>query len=120
MADIQLRWDWTPWLRLLGRAVLESCDSAITIANDLELIRADWAGRLSGLRADATAHQLPTYLLGHPVVTVNKVADAHGISFVAASRAINQLVERKILREPTQRRNRVFHAAEVLARLERE
>ncbi|MEN1928436.1 Fic family protein [Luteimonas sp. MJ250] len=120
LADIQLRWDWSPWLRLLGRAVTESCDSAIAIANDLELIRADWAGRLGGLRADATAHLLPTYLLGHPVVTVNKLADAHGISFVAASRAINQLVERKILTEPTQRRNRVFHAAEVLARLERE
>ncbi len=120
LADIQLRWDWSPWLRLLARAVVESCDSAIAIANDLESIRADWAGRLTGLRADATAHRLPTYLLGHPVVTVNQVADAHGISFVAASRAIGQLVERKILTEPKRRRNRVFQAAEVLARLERE
>ncbi len=119
LADIQLRWDWTPWSRLLSRAVIESCDSAIALANDLERLRADWAGRLAGLRADATAHRLPTYLLGHPVVTVNQVADAHGISFVAASRAVNQLVERRILSEPKRRRNRVFHAAEVLVRLER-
>lgn len=120
LADIQLRWDWSPWLKLLGRAVVESCSGAIAIANDLESIRADWAARLAGLRADATAHQLPAYLLGHPVVTVNQVADAHGISFVAASRAINQLVERKILTEPKRRRNRMFLAADVLARLERE
>jgi hypothetical protein len=39
---------------------------------------------------------------------------------VAASRTIRQLVDRKILTEPTRRRNRVFHAAEILARLERE
>ena len=98
----------------------ESCDNAIAIANDLERIREDWSQRLAGLRADATAHRLPAYLLGHPVTTVNQVALAHGISFVAASRAIGQLVERKILSEPTRRRNRVFHAAEILTRLERE
>lgn len=120
LADIQLRWNWAPWLGLLSRAVSESCDNAITIANDLERIREDWAQRLAGLRADATARQLPTYLLGHPVTTVKQVAVAHGISFVAASRAIAQLVERKILTEPGRRRNRVFHAAEILARLERE
>lgn len=120
LADIQLRWNWAPWLGLLARAVSESCDNAIAIANDLERIRQDWSQRLSGLRADATAHRLPTYLLGHPVTTVKHVAAAHGISFVAASRAITQLVERKILTEPKRRRNRVFHAAEILARLERE
>lgn len=53
------------------------------------------------------------------IATVNQVAKAHGISFVAASRAVNQLVERKILTGPKQRRNRVFHAGEVLVRLER-
>lgn len=120
LADIQLRWDWAPWLRLLSRAVSESSNNAIAMADDLERIREDWAQRLSGLRADATARRLPTYLLGHPVTTVNQVADAHGVSFVAASRAIDQLVERKILTEPKRRRNRVFHAAEILARLERE
>lgn len=120
LADIQLRWNWGPWLRLLARAVVESCDGAVALANDLERIREDWTGRLAGLRADATARRLPTYLLGHPVITIRQVADAHGISFVAASGAVSQLVERGILTEPKQRRNRVFHAAELLARLERE
>jgi hypothetical protein len=54
--------------------VSESCNNAIAVANDLEQIREDWAQRLAGLRADATARRLPTYLLGHPVTTVNQVA----------------------------------------------
>lgn len=120
LADVQLRWNWNPWLRLLGRAVSEACESAVALANDLEQIRGDWAGRLAGLRADATAHRLPGYLLGHPVITVNQIAEAHGISFVAASRAVDQLVKRKILTEPKRRRNRVFHAQEVIARLDRD
>ncbi len=52
------------------------------------------------------------------IAAVHQVAKAHGISFVAAGRAV-KLVERKILTEPKRRRNRVFRAAEVLVRLER-
>ncbi len=63
---------------------------------------------------------LPTFLLGHPVTSVNQVARSFGISFVAANRAIDQLVARGILTEPARRRNRVFHASEILARLRRE
>ena len=120
LAGVQLHGDWTPWMKLLYQAVIEACDSAIAIAKDLNALRVDWLSRLSGLRSDATAHKLPSFLLGHPVVSVNQTAKAFAISFVAANRAIEQLVERGILSESRQRRNRVFHAAEVLARLERE
>ena len=120
LADVQLRANWGPWMRLLCQSVIEASDGAIAITKDLNAIRVDWLSRLAGLRADATAHRLPSFLLGHPVVSVKQVANALGISFVAANRAIEQLAERSILSEPTQRRNRVFHAAQVLARLERE
>jgi len=119
LASVQLHADWTPWLRLLSQAVTEACDGAISIATDLNALRDEWQVRLAGLRADATAHKLPTFLLGHPVVSANQVAKAFGISFVAANRAIDQLVTRNILREPKRRRNRVFHASAILERLER-
>lgn len=120
LADVQLRADWAPWLRLLCRAVVEACDGAIAITRDLDTIRAAWMGQLDGLRIDAAARRLPAFLLGHPVVAVRQVAEAFGISFNAANRAIEQLVDRGILTEPGQRRNRVFHATEILRRLERE
>ncbi len=120
LADVQIRADWAPWTTLLSLAVVEACDGAIAIAKDLNAIREDWLSRLVGLRSDATAHKLPEFLLGHPVVSVNQIASAFGISFVAANRTIDQLVDRSILTEPTRRRNRVFHAREILTRLERE
>jgi len=120
LADVQLRGHWTPWLTLLCRAVVSACDDAVAIAQDLNALRERWLGKLSDLRSDATAHKLPTFLLGHPVTSVNQVAQSFGISFVAANRAIDQLVARGILTEPARRRNRVFHAHEILARLQRE
>lgn len=120
LADVQLRADWVPWLRLLCQAVVEACDGAIAIARDLETIRAAWLEQLHDLRTDAAARRLPAFLLGHPVVAVRQVAEAFDISFNAANRAIEQLVERGILSEPGQRRNRTFHASEILRRLERD
>jgi len=119
LADVQLRGNWTPWLTLLRRAVVGACDIAI-IAQDLNALRERWLARPSTLRADATARKLPTFLLGHPVTSVNQAAQSFGISFVAASRAIDELVARGILSEPARRRNRVFHASEILQRLQRE
>jgi hypothetical protein len=107
-------------MRLLCQSVVEASDGAIAIAKDLNAIRANWLSRLADLRSDATALRLPAFLLGHPVVSVKQVATAFGISFVAANRAIEQLVGRGILNEPRQHRNRTFHAAEILSRLERE
>lgn len=120
LASVQLRADWLPWMKLCYMAVIEACDDSIDIAKDLNLLRDRWVLQLSGLRSHATAHQLPTYLLGHPVVSVNQVADAFGISFNAANRSIEQLIQRHILSEPGKRRNRIFHAKDVLARLTRE
>ncbi|WP_374472600.1 Fic family protein [Arenimonas sp.] len=118
LADVQLRADWVPWIRLLCRAVVEACDGAVAIARDLEAIRAEWTHGLADLRSDAAARRLPAFLLGHPVVAVKQVAEGLGISFKSANKAIEALVSRGMLSEPTRRRNRVFHATEILRRLE--
>ncbi len=120
LADVQRRGNWAPWLTLLCSAVVGACDNAVAIAQDLNALRERWLVRLSDLRSDAAARKLPTFLLGHPVTSVNQVARSLGISFVAANRAIDQLVARGILTEPARRRNRVFHAREILERLQRE
>lgn len=120
LADMQLRGNWLPWITLLCQAVAEACDSSIAIVRDLNALHDRWLLSLADLRSDATARRLPTFLLGHPVVSVKQLASAFGISFVAANRAIEQLVSRGILSEPAQRRNRVFHAPEIIARLEQD
>ncbi len=120
LAQVQLRGQWQPWVLLLARAVEHACDESIAIAQDLNAMAERWRVMLSDLRADAAARRLPQWLLGHPVVSVRQVAAALDVSFVAANKAVDQLVARGILSEPARRRNRVFHAREVLERLARQ
>lgn len=119
LAGVQLREDWGTWASFLCRAVTSASETSIAIANDLNAIHDRWAGALSDMRGDAAARKMPRLLLGHPVVTVNQVAGLLDTSFVAANKAVELLVRRGMLSEPKGRRNRVFHATEMLARLER-
>ncbi len=117
LAQVQLRDRWAPWAQLLARAVVQACDESIAIAQDLNAMADRWRAMLSDLRADAAARRLPELLLGQPVVSIRQVEAALGVSFVTANKAVEQLVARGILTEPARRRNRVFHASELLERL---
>jgi Fic family protein len=118
LAGVQLRDDWERWGEFLCRAIAHACETSIAVSRDLNAIHDRWAVELSDLRADAAARKMPRLLLGRPVVSVRQVAELLGMSFVSANNAVEVLVSRGILSEPEGRRNRVFHATELLARLE--
>lgn len=118
LAAVQLQGNWNPWLELLTRAVTEACDDAVSIAEDLTSIHAQWMTQLDGFRSDAAARRLPAFLLGHPIVSARQVAEGLAISAQAANVAIAALVERGILSMPDEKRwGRVFHATAILERL---
>ncbi|REH40385.1 Fic family protein [Paraperlucidibaca baekdonensis] len=117
LAAVQLQGKWAEWIIFLCQAICNAADSAIAIARDLNAIELAWLASLNDLRVDAAARRLPSLLLGYPVVTVRQVARLLTISFPAANKAIEQLVARGILTEPSRRRNRVFYAHAILERL---
>ncbi|HXP02163.1 MAG TPA: Fic/DOC family N-terminal domain-containing protein [Luteibacter sp.] len=120
LADIQLRNRWEPWVEFLCRAVVDACDASLSIALDMNAIASKWLDMLGDLRVDAASRKIPRLLLGHPVTSINEMASLLDTSFQTASTAIDQLVARGILNEvlPQRKRNRIFHATELLARLE--
>ncbi|APG06118.1 hypothetical protein BJI69_20915 [Luteibacter rhizovicinus DSM 16549] len=121
LAGVQLKDHWDAWVEFLCRAVVDACDTSLSIARDMNDILAGWMTRLTDIRADAAAHRLPELLLGHPVTSINEVASLLGTSFQTASTAVDILVDRGILQDryPSRKRNRIFHASELLSRLER-
>lgn len=120
LAGVQLRGEWAEWVVFLCHAIVDACRVSIAIAQDLSDIHARWMYALKDLRSDAAARKMPLLLLGHPVITVRQVAGLLAISFPTANKGIELLVSRGILSEPDRRRNRLFHAVEVLERLRRE
>jgi Fic family protein len=120
LASIQLQGEWGPWLELLARAVVESCDESISIAEDLLALAARWEEELRSYRAHSATRRLPRFLIGHPVLSVQQAAAGLKISVPAANAALNNLLAGGIVTLVNEREwGRVFQAKEVLRRLDR-
>lgn len=117
LRQVQMCLDWTPWIKLFLESVIASCRHTVQLFGNIRAIQARWQGMLTrkGRRKHAAIWKTTDLLLGQPVVTVRVVADRLGVTFPAANDAIAELVDLGIVRPANlQRRNRVFHAHEVL------
>lgn len=122
LGAVQLRGEWTEWVRFLATGVEMACRESMQTADELTALLGRWKERISTLklRGDAAANRLPDFLIGTPVVTANQVRQALEIAFPAANRALAQLQELGIVESLTDRkRNRVFIAREVVQLLNR-
>lgn len=119
LAEVQLRGDWTRWLQLLTRAIVESCDESVSIAQNMIAIVERWERQLSSYRSHSATRRLPRFLLGHPVVSVLQVVEGLGVSQPAANTALNNLLAAGIVSLVNERQwGRVFQATEILRRLD--
>ncbi|QWV92077.1 Fic family protein [Geomonas oryzisoli] len=122
LGAVQLKGEWTEWVRFVATGVEVACRESMQTAQELTALLAQWQERITNLklRADAAAYRLPELLMGTPVVTATRAAEALGIAFPAANRALAQLQEVGIVAPLDERkRNRVFVAKEVLELLSR-
>jgi len=119
LASIQLRGEWGPWCDLLGRAVVESCDESVSIAEDLLALAERWEQALASYRAGSATRRLPRFLIGHPILSVQQAAKGLGISVPAANAGLNNLLAAGIVSLVNERQwGRVFQATQVLQRLD--
>jgi len=120
LADVQLRGNWSPWLELLGRSVVDACQDSISIALDLLGLVERWEAQVSEYRVDSATSRLPRFLIGHPVLSVQQAAKGLGVSVPAANMALNNMLKAGIVSLVDERQwGRVFQAREVLQRLDR-
>lgn len=122
LGAVQLKGEWTEWVRFVATGVEVACRESIQTAQEMTTLLAQWKEQIAALklRADAAAYRLPELLIGTPVVTATRAADALGIAFPAANRALAQLQEAGIIEPLTERkRNRLFVAKEVVELLSR-
>ncbi|MGN6580277.1 MAG: Fic family protein [Bordetella sp.] len=118
LEQVQKHLNWAPWLRLFLECVIASCRHTVKLFGDLQALQTQWHAAVSNVakRRDATIWKVIALLLGQPVISVNMIAQRLDITFPAANTAIGQLVNLGILRQVNeeQRRNRIFHAHEVM------
>lgn len=106
--------DWESWLRFFLRGVRDVSREATMTARGIVDMReahrrkiVEELGRVAG-----NALKVHESLFAYPMITVNAVATRLGVSFTAANRLIERMVDVGILKEVTgHARNRVFSYA---------
>ena len=102
--------DWEAWLDFMLEGVLQTADGAVDTAHRLLALFARDDTRIHETgRAAGSAQRAFAILRRRPLVTIDGVAKAAGMTFPTAARAIDVLTGLHIARELTgKRRNRVF------------
>jgi Fic family protein len=102
--------DWEEWLAFFFEGVRQVAEGAVTTVDRLaELFRADRARVEGAGRRAGSALRVHEALKARPIQPMTATSEATGLSFPAASSAMDLLVELGIARERTgRRRNRLF------------
>ncbi len=102
--------DWEAWLDFFLEGVIQTADGAVDTAHRLlDLFERDEKGLAEVGRAAGSAQRAFAVLRRRPLVTIDGLMKETGMTFPTASRAIEVLTNRHIVRELTgRRRNRVY------------
>jgi Fic family protein len=86
----------------------------------LQALEAEWKAHFANVRSDSVVHRLVEYAVTKPVFTVNDAQADLGVSYAAANTAAQAMTNAGILVVPEDaRRNRLFHAEQVLGIFDR-
>ena len=103
------------WIALFATACRRAIEDAEEFEGRVSALQGEWRERLGRVRSDSAAVLLINALPGAPIVTVNGAADLIGRTFQATNKAIERLVEARILTQVTVGlRNRAFEAPELI------
>ncbi|MDE5445601.1 Fic family protein [Bradyrhizobium sp. CSA207] len=115
----QQRLEWHEAVGFMADAVVGTTDELLRTREALATLGAMWRERRKFRQGSASLRALDV-LPHYPVLTVKRLAKLLDITVQAASQAVDQLVERKILVERTgYARNRVFTAPDALSIINR-
>jgi Fic family protein len=115
----QQRLEWHEAAGFMADAVVGTTDELLRTREALATLGAMWRERRKFRQGSASLRALDV-LPHYPVLTVKRLAKLLDITVQAASQAVEQLVERKILVERTgYARNRVFTAPDALSIINR-
>ena len=105
MSEVRRTGNYEQWILFFLRAIAESAADAIDIIDQLYALRGK---NIVKLKENTNKKQLTTliklfsYIEAHPIIEVKKTAEALGVSYNAAARAVGVLMEKGILEQREQ------------------
>lgn len=119
LLEVSKRGAWEGWIRFFLRGVATESRDAVERARKLQALQAEYRTAIQKARSSALLTRLVDRLFESPAITVSQAAKALEVTFVAAQRNVDKLVQGGILEEVTGReRNRLYVAKKILKLLE--
>lgn len=110
--------DLRPIVDTVVHASFSAVHNGRALVDDIQTAAARW-DELVTARSHSSVHRVKEYLLRQPVVNAKTVAEAVGVSDVAAQNAIDRLVDAGVLvKVSSGRRNRIWAAPDILEALD--
>ena len=107
--------EWQPWIRFFLRAVHHESNEAVRRTRAILELRNQYREKMEAVGASAQTLKVVDDLFVTPAVTVTGVAKRLRVTYPTAELLVRKLVRANILSvDKTRRRNRIFHASEIL------
>jgi Fic family protein len=107
--------EWQPWIHYFLTAVREESEEAVRRTQAILDLRNQYRDKMESMGASAQALRVLDDLFITPAITINSVAKRLRASYPTAELLVRKLVKAGILSsDKARRRNRVFHATEIL------
>ena len=116
---VSQRGEWEEWLRFFLRGISAQAQDSILRMTRLQGIRTRYEAIVQADRNSVRMAAVIDFIFSRPILNLRQMETALDITYVAAKRYVDKLVEAGILRETTGfARNRVFQADEIFRALE--
>ncbi len=116
---VSQRGAWEEWIRFFLRGVSSQAQDSVRRLSKLEGLRTTYQAIAERERNSRRMEQVLDFLFMRPVLSVRQLEKGLGITYPAAKRYIEKLVEAGILQEVTgYARNRVFRAEDIYKAVE--
>lgn len=99
MFGVSTRGEWGAWLSFFFKKICETCVDTIATIDRLIALQTEYRAKASGAMRSANAMNLVDILFERPAISVNKAAELLHVTYPAAKKIIDKLVEVEILRE---------------------
>ncbi len=110
---------WSKWIDYFLRGVIEQSRDAAERSKQLQELSRQYRNRLLGARSSAALMAIVDQLFVLPAVTITGAARMLHITYPAAKRNVEKLVDAGILAMPAgEGRNRIYVAREIIAAIE--
>ena len=119
LLSVSQRGAWGEWVLFFLEGVESQAHDAVRRSHRIQDLRRGYRTRFQTTHSSARLLQVVDLLFASPIVTVNQVKEAIGVSFQSANRYISQMEEAGIVHEITgQARNRLYSAGEIIRAIE--